>query len=270
MTTVTAPTVLTPPRELRDDTDSTENTGLSVRVRGLRRSFGERDVLQGIDLSIRPGEFVALLGRSGSGKSTLLRILAGLDRAANGSAAVPNRRAVVFQDPRLLPWASVLDNVILGQRGKAAAERGREALREVGLDGHENDWPKTLSGGEAQRASLARGLVREPQLLLLDEPFGALDALTRIKMHALVQQLVSKHQPAVLLVTHDVDEAVVLADRVLVLTDGVISLDVPVDLPSPRLRGDSRFTALRSRLLRELGVDETAEGSHDTATARTA
>lgn len=267
MTTVAAPTVLTPPRDVRHNAD---DTALSVRVHGLRRSFGEREVLQGIDLSIRPGEFVALLGRSGSGKSTMLRILAGLDRGASGAAAVPSRRAVVFQDPRLLPWASVLDNVILGQRGKAAAERGRQALSEVGLAGHENDWPKTLSGGEAQRAALARGLVREPQLLLLDEPFGALDALTRIKMHALVQQLVSRHQPAVLLVTHDVDEAVVLADRVLVLTDGVISLDVPVDLPSPRLRGDSRFIALRSRLLRELGVDETAEGARDTATARTA
>jgi sulfonate transport system ATP-binding protein len=236
----------------------------------LRRSFGDREVLQGIDLFIRPGEFVALLGRSGSGKSTLLRILAGLDRGASGSAAVPGRRAVVFQDSRLLPWASVLDNVTIGQRGKAAAERGRQALVEVGLAGHENDWPKTLSGGEAQRASLARGLVREPQLLLLDEPFGALDALTRIKMHALVQELQGRHSPAVLLVTHDVDEAVVLADRVLVLTEGVISLDVPVDLPSPRLRGDSRFVALRSRLLRELGVDETAEGAHGGATARTA
>jgi sulfonate transport system ATP-binding protein len=237
-------------------------SGVSVVTRGLRRTFGDRAVLTNVDLEIHPGEFVALLGRSGSGKSTLLRALAGLDRGVEGDIYVPSRRAVVFQDPRLLPWATVLDNVILGQRGRAAAARGREALQEVGLHGHENDWPKTLSGGEAQRAALARGLVRQPELLLLDEPFGALDALTRIRMHALVQELRTRHQPAVLLVTHDVDEAILLADRVLVLTDGVISLDAHVDVPSPRLRGDSRFLALRSTLLRELGVDETAEGAH--------
>jgi len=231
-------------------------------TRSLTRSFGPRDVLRGIDLEAAPGEFVALLGRSGSGKSTFLRVLAGLDADAGGEVFVPERRAVVFQDPRLLPWKSVLDNVTLGQRGGAAAERGRAALAEVGLTGHERDWPKTLSGGEAQRAALARALVREPALLLLDEPFGALDALTRIKMHALVQELCSRHRPTVLLVTHDVDEAILLADRVLVLTDGRISLDLPVELPSPRLRGDGAFTALRSRLLRELGIDESAAGAH--------
>jgi sulfonate transport system ATP-binding protein len=218
-------------------------------------------VLRSIDVELRPGEFVALLGRSGSGKTTLLRILAGLDTGAEGDAHVPERRSVVFQDPRLLPWASVLDNVVLGLHGRAAEAQGRAAIDEVGLAGHEHDWPKTLSGGEAQRAALARALVREPQLLLLDEPFGALDALTRVKMHALVQQLCARHRPAVLLVTHDVDEAVLLADRVLVLTDGVISLDEPVDLPSPRLRRDAGFIALRSRLLAELGVDEAAEGA---------
>ncbi len=231
-------------------------------TRGLTRSFGAREVLRGIDIEVAPGQFVALLGRSGSGKSTMLRTLAGLDENAGGDVYVPVRRSVVFQDPRLLPWASVLANVTLGQRGSAAADRGRQALREVGLDGHEDDWPKTLSGGEAQRASLARALVREPQLLLLDEPFGALDALTRIRMHALVQELCSRHRPTVLLVTHDVDEAILLADRVLVLTDGLISLDLPVEVPSPRLRSDERFGALRSRLLQELGIDEVAAGAH--------
>ena len=244
-----------------DDVTHDRPHGPAVATRGLRRVFGDREVLRGLDLELAPGEFVALLGRSGSGKSTLLRALAGLDAGAEGDVFVPARRSVVFQDPRLLPWADVLANVVLGLRGRDAEGRGRAALDEVGLGGHERDWPKTLSGGEAQRAALARALVREPQLLLLDEPFGALDALTRIRMHALVQELCSRHHPAVLLVTHDVDEAVLLADRVLVLTDGVISLDVPVDLPSPRLRRDEAFGALRSRLLAELGVDEAAEGA---------
>jgi sulfonate transport system ATP-binding protein len=242
------------------DGDDVPQADDAVVVRGLRRSFGARDVLQGIDLTIRRGEFVALLGRSGSGKSTILRALAGLDGGAAGELLVPGRRSVVFQDPRLLPWADVLANVLIGTSGPGNEARGRTALAEVGLGGHERDWPKTLSGGEAQRVSLARALVRQPGLLLLDEPFGALDALTRIRMHALVAQLCELHHPAVLLVTHDVDEAVLLADRILVLTDGRISLDVTVDIHAPRLRSDPSFSALRSRLLAELGVDEEAEG----------
>ena len=225
---------------------------LAVRASGVRRRFGARTVLDGVDVEVRQGDFVALLGRSGTGKSTLLRILAGVDPGAEGAIAVPARRSVVFQDPRLLPWARVLDNVVLGLRGPGAAARGRDALAEVGLEAHARDWPKTLSGGEAQRAALARALVREPQLLLLDEPFGALDALTRIKMHALLQQLCARHRPAVLLVTHDVDEAVLLADRVLVLTDGRLSLDLPIEVPAPRLRTERTFAALRSVLLLSL------------------
>ena len=155
----------------------------------------------------------------------------------------------------------MLDNVVLGLPRRDARDRGRAALAEVGIDGHERDWPKTLSGGEAQRVALARALVRQPDLLLLDEPFGALDALTRIRMHALLQQLCARHRPAVLLVTHDVDEALLLADRVLVLVDGTISLDLAVALACPRRRGDRSFIELRSRLLAELGVDETAEGT---------
>ncbi|MBV9950657.1 MAG: ABC transporter ATP-binding protein [Acidimicrobiia bacterium] len=240
----------------------------AVLARGVRRTFAGREVLRGLDVELADGDFVALLGRSGSGKSTFLRALAGLDRGVEGELLVPSRRSVVFQDARLLPWASVLDNVVLGLRRRDALAQGRAALAEVGLAGHEDDWPKTLSGGEAQRAALARALVREPQLLLLDEPFGALDALTRIRMHALVQQLCGRYHPAVLLVTHDVDEALLLADRVLVLSDGVISLDAPVDVPSPRLRADRQFIHLRSRLLAELGVDETAEGAHDPLVVR--
>jgi sulfonate transport system ATP-binding protein len=232
---------------------------LAVSVRDVSRTFGDRTVLRGIDLDLEPGEFVALLGRSGSGKSTFLRALAGLDEGVEGEIEVPAVRSVVFQDARLLPWARVLDNVVLGldQPAASTAAAGRLALEEVGLAGHEDDWPKTLSGGEAQRAALARALVREPDLLLLDEPFGALDALTRIRMHALVQELHRRHNPAVLLVTHDVDEAVALADRVLVLTDGEISLDLPIDVARPRARSDAAFVAARTRLLAELGVEET-------------
>lgn len=231
----------------------------TVRVDQVGRSFGSAVVLDGVDLEIRSGEFVALLGRSGSGKSTLLRILGGLDDEYEGGIAVPDKRAIVFQDPRLLPWKRVTANVLLGL-GRHHTDRATAVLTEVGLADHANAWPMTLSGGEAQRVALARALVREPELLLLDEPFGALDALTRIKMHGLLQDLCRRYRPAVLLVTHDVDEAIILADRVAVLTDGEISLDQPVDVASPRLRSDPAFARLRSRLLAELGVDEVAEG----------
>jgi sulfonate transport system ATP-binding protein len=227
-----------------------------VRVRELSRSHGPRGVLARVDLDIRPGEFIALLGRSGSGKSTLLRAVAELDRGVAGSGvlSVPEHRAVVFQDARLLPWARVLDNVILGLPGSDAAQRGRRALHEVGLAGRERAWPIELSGGEQQRVALARALVREPQLLLADEPFGALDALTRMHMHELLRELCARHRPAVLLVTHDVDEAINLADRVLVLDAGRIALDKRIELPEPRTHRDPRFVATREALLRALGV----------------
>ncbi|MBW6435064.1 ABC transporter ATP-binding protein [Actinoplanes hulinensis] len=228
----------------------------AVRVRNLHRSFTkDGGVLNGLDLDIAPGEFVALIGRSGTGKSTLLRALAGLDRdvAGHGRIQVPESVSVVFQDSRLLPWKRVLDNVVFGLRGADAADRGRKALAEVGLAGRERAWPYQLSGGEQQRASLARSLVREPQLLLADEPFGALDALTRIRMHALLRRLCETHRPAVLLVTHDVDEAIVLADRVILLDAGVVDTDVRVELTN-RSRSDAGFAELRSLLLDRLGV----------------
>ena len=226
----------------------------AVEVRGLTREYDDRAVLDNLDLSIKPGEFVALLGKSGSGKSTLLRALAGLDYdvVGEGELVVPANVSVVFQDSRLLPWARVLDNVVLGLRN--ADERGRESLAEVGLAGRENAWPTELSGGEQQRVALARSLVREPALLLADEPFGALDALTRLKMHVLLRKLCAAHQPAVLLVTHDVDESIVLADRVIVLDEGRIVAEEPIDLAEPRSPADPGFTALRSRLLDALGV----------------
>jgi sulfonate transport system ATP-binding protein len=215
-----------------------------VVTRKLVRRYDDRAVLDGVDLDIAAGEFVALLGRSGSGKSTLLRALAGLDPEVGGSGelVVPENVSVVFQDSRLLPWATVLENVVLGLR--SAEERGRQSLAEVGLAGREKAWPNELSGGEQQRVALARSLVREPELLLADEPFGALDALTRLKMHALLRTLCEVHRPAVLLVTHDVDEAVALADRVLVLEDGRLIAEEVVDEPA----------AVRSRLLDALGV----------------
>lgn len=243
----------------------------SVVVRDLVRSYGlgEGDgrVLRGLDLTIAAGEFVAILGRSGSGKSTLLRALAGLDHDVHGTGtiAVPERVSVVFQDSRLLPWARVLDNVVLGLRGPGARELGVERLAEVGLAGRERAWPTELSGGEQQRVSLARSLVREPQLLLADEPFGALDALTRTRMHALLRDLCARHTPAVLLVTHDVDEAIVLADRVVVLDHGRITLDTPVTHHDPT---DAGYAALRRALLDALGVPPVVTTDPATANAR--
>ena len=229
--------------------------GPAARVRGLSRAFGGRVVLDGVDLDIAPGEFVAMLGVSGTGKSTLLRALAGLDREVTGELSVPGPVAVAFQEPRLLPWRRVLANVALGLRVPDAGAVASRALEEVGLTERADAWPLTLSGGEAQRAALARALVREPSLLLLDEPFSALDALTRIAMHRLVLRLWERHRPAVLLVTHDVDEALVLADRVLVLASGRIVFSGPVEVPRPRDRDNPGLTALRHRLLTELGVN---------------
>ncbi|MGC4878625.1 ABC transporter ATP-binding protein [Micromonospora sp. DT43] len=230
-----------------------------VRVQGLVRGFGDRTVLNDLDVEIGAGEFVALLGRSGSGKSTLLRALAGLDddRTGAGVVDVPENSSVVFQDARLLPWQRVLDNVVLGLRGPDAPGRGRAALAEVGLAGRERAWPSELSGGEQQRVALARALVSEPELLLADEPFGALDALTRLRMHGLLRELCTRHRPAVLLVTHDVDEAVTLADRVLLLDAGRIAIDLAIDLPTPRSHRQPQFLAYRESLLRALGVDPT-------------
>ncbi|WP_052848955.1 ABC transporter ATP-binding protein [Streptomyces avicenniae] len=239
--------------------------GPAVRAEGLVRTYAGRRVLDGLDLTLAPGEFAALVGRSGSGKSTLLRALAGIDHGipASGALSAPHDVSVVFQDARLLPWRRVLDNVVLGLTGPDAAERGRTALAEVGLGGRERAWPTELSGGEQQRVALARSLVRDPELLLADEPFGALDALTRIRMHALLRRLWDRHQPAVLLVTHDVDEAIALADRVLVLEEGRIAADLPVTLPTPRTPGGHAYAQLRAKLLALLGVTDDPAGAPD-------
>jgi len=216
------------------------------------------EVLKGIDIEAAAGEFVALIGKSGSGKTTLLRAMAELDEdvEGRGSIEIPYNRSVLFQDSRLLPWETVLRNVTLGLRTPDASRRGIQTLADVGLSGRENAWPDALSGGEQQRVALARSLVREPALLLADEPFGALDALTRLRMHELLFNLVEVHRPTVLLVTHDVDEALKLADRVLVMEAGQIILDQSVGLPHPRRRTDAGFVARREELLGALGVVE--------------
>ena len=225
----------------------------ALTLHQIKRAFGNNVVLDGLDLEVPAGQFVALLGHSGCGKSTLLRIIAGLDRDAEGDVEKP-RCAVVFQEPRLLPWKRVLPNVTLGLTADDRVPRARAALADVGLASHEKAWPYTLSGGEAQRVALARALVRDPELLLLDEPFGALDALTRIKMQLLLIDMCAKYQPTVLFVTHDVEEALLLADRVLVLADGHLVHDEPVRFPSPRRRTDLEFQTMRERVMKVLGV----------------
>lgn len=231
--------------------------GGTVHIRKLVRSFDDRTVLDHVSLDIAAGEFVALIGKSGCGKSTLLRALAHIDDSVAGSGIirVPENRSVLFQDSRLLPWETVLQNITAGLRTPDALERGLAVLADVGLAGREKAWPNTLSGGEQQRVALARSLVRKPSLLLADEPFGALDALTRIKMHELLFRLVEIHQPTVLLVTHDVEEALVLADRVLVMDEGRIVLDRRIRLSHPRGKSSHEFERQRTELLEALGVN---------------
>jgi sulfonate transport system ATP-binding protein len=229
----------------------------SVSLRNLSRGFGDKTILKDITLEVRKGQFVALLGESGSGKTTLLRALAGLDDDAvtEGEFRRPANTSVLFQDARLLPWMSVIDNLTLGLRRADAKAAALAMLEAVGLGDKANVWPSTLSGGQKQRAALARSLLRRPELLLADEPFGALDALTRIRMHGLLFHLVEQNKPTVVLVTHDVDEALLLSDRILVLKDGRIAEDHQVDLPHPRSLGHLAFIELRRMLLASFGVE---------------
>ncbi|MFB9268413.1 ATP-binding cassette domain-containing protein [Bradyrhizobium erythrophlei] len=235
--------------------------GLSLTVRGLRKSFGDNEVLRGIDLHIPPGQFVAIVGRSGCGKSTLLRLIAGLEAASAGSIAFGEEpRAqdvrVMFQEARLLPWARVLSNVEVGLgRERASADvqaRAEHALVEVGLGDKRAQWPAVLSGGQKQRVALARALVSQPRVLAFDEPLGALDALTRITMQQLLERVWRDQGFTAILVTHDVAEAVALADRVLVIEGGRIAQDFAVDLPRPRRRGSAELAALEGAILTHL------------------
>lgn len=230
--------------------------GLRLQARRLTKRYGTRDVLRDAQIDIAPGEFVAIVGRSGCGKSTLLRLVAGLEAPSSGALEVDGHPVaglhgdtrIMFQEARLLPWRRVLDNVTLGLPA-TEQERGREVLAQVGLADRAGEWPARLSGGQRQRVALARALVHRPRLLLLDEPLGALDALTRIEMHRLIEGLWQRHRFTALLVTHDVQEAVALADRVVLIEDGRIALDERIALPRPRSHGDAAFAAIEKRIL---------------------
>ncbi|MGV7212895.1 ATP-binding cassette domain-containing protein [Bradyrhizobium sp. UFLA05-112] len=235
--------------------------GLSLTIRGLRKSFGDNEVLRGIDLHIPAGQFVAIVGKSGCGKSTLLRLIAGLDKIdagaiSFGEAARPEDIRVMFQEPRLLPWARVLSNVEVGLgRDRASSDahpRAERALSEVGLADKRDQWPSVLSGGQKQRVALARALVSQPRVLAFDEPLGALDALTRISMQRLLERVWRDQGFTAILVTHDVAEAVALADRVLVIEEGRIAHDVTVNAPRPRERGSVELAGLEGSILRHL------------------
>lgn len=230
-------------------------SGARVQLSGVRHSYGTNTVLDGIDVTVEPGEFVALLGASGTGKSTLLRLIADLETVNEGDVEVTVDEGdalirVMFQEDRLLPWQRVLENVQLGTH-----KRRDDALRlldAVGLSDKTNSWPSDLSGGQRQRVAIARALLQRPHLLLLDEPFGALDAITRVEMQCLLENLWQEERPTVVLVTHDVEEALVLADRVLVLGDGVVRHEVHVPLDRPRHRSDRFIAEHKEQLLDEL------------------
>jgi sulfonate transport system ATP-binding protein len=245
------------------------NGGVRVEVRALAKRFGAREVLRNTDLTLEPGEFVAIVGRSGCGKTTLLRLVAGLEKASGGDVRIAGRPVaglrpetrVMFQDSRLLPWRRVGDNVTLGLQREQSA-RASDVLAQVGLADRAEDWPARLSGGQRQRVALARALVHDPQLLLLDEPLGALDALTRIEMQRLIESLWLRDRFTALLVTHDVHEAVALADRVILIEDGRIALDQRIDLARPRSAGDPEFAALEKRILDRVLQRPAAEPRH--------
>lgn len=232
------------------------NQGTPLLLDGVTKRYGEKTILDGVNLHIPAGQFVAVVGRSGGGKSTLLRLLAGLEQPDAGLLRAGNRplgeaqeeTRLMFQDARLLPWKKVISNVGLGLKGSWRAQ-AQEALAAVGLESRADEWPAALSGGQKQRVALARALIHRPGLLLLDEPLGALDALTRLEMQALITALWQEHGFTVLLVTHDVSEAVAMADRVLLIEEGKIGLDLPVNLARPRRVGSVRLAELEAQVL---------------------
>jgi sulfonate transport system ATP-binding protein len=243
-------------RETRAAPRVARGGGARVTLRGVGRAFGARSVLDGFDLEIAPGSFVSVVGRSGEGKSTLLRLLAGLDAPDGGNIELDGRPVrgispdvtIMFQDARLLPWQTVEQNVGIA-RGRDWQAQAIQALAAVGLAERAGEWPAVLSGGQKQRVALARALVRHPGLLLLDEPLGALDALTRMEMQRLIERIWRRAGFTAVLVTHDVAEAVALSDRILVLRGGRIALDMPIELSRPRPRASAEAAALEATIL---------------------
>ncbi|MBP1994402.1 ATP-binding cassette domain-containing protein [Paenibacillus eucommiae] len=237
--------------------------GVKLQIENVEKKFQSSPVLSNISLNAGAGEFIAIVGKSGCGKSTLLRLVAGLDKTSSGSIRVDSRQVagiqkttrVLFQDSRLLPWKKVIDNVQIGSASKSR-QPALETLQQVGLEEKADVWPSMLSGGQRQRVALARALVGSPQLLLLDEPLGALDALTRIEMQQLLEDIWMEQQFTVMLVTHDVSEAVALADRVIVIENGIIGLDVRITLPRPREK-DSGFAHFEKLILERLLTKKT-------------
>lgn len=238
-----------------------KQTGLQLELTNVEKSFGQHNVLKQITLSIQPGEFIAIVGRSGCGKSTLLRIIAGLEQVSNGFVKVDDElikgnhvdTRIMFQDARLLPWKKVLTNVQIGTKSRSRVE-ALAALSSVGLETKADDWPIVLSGGQRQRIALARALAGEPRLLLLDEPLGALDALTRIDMQQLIEKLWLEQKFTALLVTHDVSEAVALADRVILIEEGEVTMDITITLDRPRVK-DHKFVYFERMILdRVMGI----------------
>lgn len=231
-------------------------SGIEIKINNLTKSFGNDVVLNDFNLKIDSGEFVAIVGRSGCGKSTFLRLVGGLEKLSSGELllddnevlSINSNTRIMFQDSRLLPWKTVIENVALGLP-KEFYDIVLDALKEVGLDTKSNEWPANLSGGQKQRVALARALVHKPKLLLLDEPLGALDALTRIEMQTLIERVWQEHKFTVLLVTHDVSEAVILGDRVILIENGKITFDLKIDLLRQRERGTQEFAKLEANIL---------------------
>ncbi|WP_174734454.1 ABC transporter ATP-binding protein [Mesobacillus harenae] len=240
-----------------------EQGGSGLHVQNISKRFGTVQVLEELELSVNQGEFISIVGRSGCGKSTFLRLLAGLDEPTSGEIVLNNKKMqginpeirVMFQESRLLPWLTVVENVAIGlnsNRSLTPADRTKQAaemLDKVGLKGRENEWPHVLSGGQKQRVSLARALISRPQLLLLDEPLGALDAFTRLEMHQLIYNLWEEQQFTAFLVTHDVSEAISLADRLLLLENGNVALDQEITLKRPRKRDDRLVSELEKQVI---------------------
>lgn len=230
--------------------------GVLIQIKAVTKSFQQHDVLKRLDITLYPGQFTSIIGKSGSGKSTLLKLISGLDAPSEGDIlldgealnGISGSTTMMFQDSRLLPWKSVIDNVGIGLQGEWRP-KALHFLQQVGLENKADQWPSTLSGGQKQRVALARALVRNPRMLLLDEPLGALDALTRLEMQQLIERLWLEQRFTALLVTHDVNEAITLSDRILLLEDGDIALDMDIDLPRPRSRTDSQVGKWERQIL---------------------